>query len=197
MQLPFPGPSALFGAAGRGLDAIEQAIALVPRLAAVVTEVETIAARVQAVVTNIEETQASAHAAVERTAGVVADAERLTARLGPLVDEFEPSLRKLEPVLRRLADTTDADEVAAVVAMIDLMPELVDKLNKDIVPILDTLGTVAPDLRDLLDTSKELNEMLGALPGLGRVKRRIEEKQDLEDELRAAEDPPAAPDRAG
>ncbi len=79
--------------------------------------------------------------------------------------------------------------------MVDTMPEFVAKFRHDILPVLDTLGTVAPDVRDLLDVSKELNEMLGALPGLGRVKRRIEEQQDLEDDIRAEEAPPPKPRR--
>ncbi len=191
MPLPFPGPSSLFGAAGKGLDAIEQALSLVPRLGVVVAEVEQIVARVQLVVSGIEQTQQRADAVVEQTAVLV-------GRAGPLVEQleqFEPTLLRLQPILERLAETTEPDEVAAIVAMVDLLPDLVDKCRDDIVPILDTLGTVAPDLRDLLDVSKELNEMLGAVPGLGRMKRKIEEQQDLEDDLRAEETPPRAPAR--
>ena len=191
MPLPFPGPSSLFGAAGKGLDAIEQALSLVPRLGVVVAEVEQIVARVQLVVSGIEQTQQRADAVVEQTAVLV-------GRAGPLVEQleqFEPTLLRLQPILERLAETTEPDEVAAIVAMVDLLPNLVDKCRDDIVPILDTLGTVAPDLRDLLDVSKELNEMLGAVPGLGRMKRKIEEQQDLEDDLRAEETPPRAPAR--
>jgi len=181
----------LFGAAGKGLDAIEQALSLVPRLGVVVAEVEQIVARVQLVVSGIEQTQQRADAVVEQTAVLV-------GRAGPLVEQleqFEPTLLRLQPILERLAETTEPDEVAAIVAMVDLLPDLVDKCRDDIVPILDTLGTVAPDLRDLLDVSKELNEMLGAVPGLGRMKRKIEEQQDLEDDLRAEETPPRAPAR--
>lgn len=197
MPLPFPGPSALFGAAGKGLDAVEHAMSLVPRLGVVVAEVEQIVVRVQAVVSGIEQTQQRAAAAVDQTETVVARAADLTARAGPLIEQleqFEPTLLRLQPILERLAETTDPDEVAAIIAMLDMLPVLVDKLRDDIVPILDTFGTVAPDLRDLLDVSKELNEMLGAIPGLGRVKRKIEEQQD-EDDLRADETPPPAPDR--
>ena len=42
---------------------------------------------------------------------------------------------------------------------------------------------------------RELNELIGSVPGLGRVKRRIEEKQADEDEYRAEEEPATAPDR--
>jgi hypothetical protein len=36
---------------------------------------------------------------------------------------------------------------------------------------------VAPDLHDLLDVSRELNDMLAGLPGIGRIKKRIDEEQ--------------------
>ncbi len=195
MPLPFPGPSSLIGAAGKGFDAIEQAIGLVPRLATVVSRVETLVLRVDAMISDIELTRDRAQAVVEQTELTVTRAAELTDRAQPLLDAFEPTLLRLEPTLRQLAATTDPDEVAAVVAMVDTMPELVARFRADILPVLDTLGTVAPDVRDLLDVSKELNEMLGALPGLGRVKRRIEEQQDLEDDIRAEEAPPPKPRR--
>jgi hypothetical protein len=96
---------------------------------------------------------------VERGAdAVVTEAERivlstdpLTVRLRNLLDSTEPSLVRLQPTLERLAETTDPHEVDAT--------------------------TVAPDLHDLLDVSRELNEMLAGLPGLGRIKKRIDEEQ--------------------
>ena len=53
---------------------------------------------------------------------------------------------------------------------------------------------MAPDLRDLLDICKELSELIGSVPGVGRVKKKIEDA-DWQDEYRALEEPPAAPDR--
>ena len=84
-----------------------------------------------------------------------------------------------------------------MVKLIDSLPSIADKLDADILPVLDTLATVAPDLRDLLDVSKQLNELIGSVPGLGRVKRKIEEDQDSADEYRATEEPRAAPERRG
>jgi hypothetical protein len=63
------------------------------------------------------------------------------------------------------------------VKVIDQLPRLADKLETDIMPILDSLNSVAPDLHDLLDVSRELNEMLAQVPGMGRMKRRIDEQQ--------------------
>ena len=53
-------------------------------------------------------------------------------------------------------------------------------MERDLLPVMRTLGTVAPDVHDLLDVSRELNGMLGKLPGMGRIKRRVDEQQGLD-----------------
>ena len=55
------------------------------------------------------------------------------------------------------------------------------QLERDILPVMTTLGTVSPDLHDLLDVSRELNEMLAKMPGMGRIKKRIDEQQALDE----------------
>ena len=115
----------------------------------------------------------------------------------PLLDTYQPTLETVAPIVSRIAETTSPDEVDAVVQLIDALPSIVDKLDKDILPVLDTLSTVAPDLRDLLDVSRVMNELLGSVPGLGRVKRRVEVEQAEEDafEYRAGEEPASVPAR--
>ena len=81
---------------------------------------------------------------------------------------------KLQPMLERLAESTDPREVDAMVQMIDHAPRLAERLESDVMPMLDTLNSVAPDLHDLLDVSRELNEIIGKVPGLSRVKKRVE-----------------------
>jgi hypothetical protein len=70
--------------------------------------------------------------------------------------------------------------VDALVTLIDHLPVLALKMETDIVPVLDSLSSVAPDLHDLLDVSRELNEMLAKLPGMGRIKQRVDEEQELD-----------------
>jgi ABC-type transporter Mla subunit MlaD len=143
----------------------------------------------------------SASPLVDRTGVVLGDAEQLLDRAAPLLTAVQPVLERLLPIVSRIADTTSPDEVDAVVKLIDQLPDLVAHLDADIVPILDTFGTVAPDVRDLLDIVRELNEMLASVPGLGKVKQRIEEQQAAEDEearlarYTADEVPPSAPAR--
>jgi hypothetical protein len=114
-----------------------------------------------------------------------------------LLDAYQQPLEKLQPIVARLSETTSLAEVDAMVELIDTLPDVAHKLDRDILPVLDTLGTVAPDLRDLLDASRQLNEMLGAIPGLGRIRKQFEEQQERDNEYRAGEEPPSAPDRAG
>ena len=44
------------------------------------------------------------------------------------------------------------------------------------------VDSVAPDVHDLLDLTRELNVMLAKVPGMGRVKKRVDEQQAADDE---------------
>lgn len=156
---------------GRVEGVVEAAATEVARVGAVVDAAEAQVGRVAAVVDG---------AAMEsaRVATVVDVASAETTRVAALVDGLEPSLTKLQPTLRVLADTTHPDEVAALVTLVDHLPALTDQVERDLLPVLKTLESVAPDLHDLLNVSRELNEILGKIPGVGRIKRRIEEEDD-------------------
>lgn len=114
-------------------------LTLLPRLTGLLGEVEALVAR-------IEVTRRSADA--------------LVARIGTTVDRVEEPITALQPVLERLAQTTDEREVDALVSVIDQLPELSG--------IMRTMSTVAPDLHELLRVSVELNEMLAKIPFLDR-----------------------------
>jgi hypothetical protein len=128
----------------------------------------------------------SPDATVARTAPVVAGIRTATtevdvlvvsgaaavARLVELVDRVGPSLTSLQPTLERLAETTDPAEVDALVGLVDRLPMLAEQVERDVVPVMQALSSVAPDLHDLLDTSRELNEMLAKVPGISRLRGR-------------------------
>jgi ABC-type transporter Mla subunit MlaD len=122
-------------------------LTLLPRVLGVLDEVD-------ALVTRIDDTRKAA--------------DDLIARIGATVDRFEPSLTALQPTLERLADTTSPQEVDALVDLVDTLPEVSKSMEHDILPILGSLSTVAPDLRELLRVSVELNEMLAHIPGVRR-----------------------------
>lgn len=167
MRLPsVPGPRDVLAAG-------ELLMGLVPRAGSLVDEAERVLGRVDDLLDRIEDTRTSADDVVRRTDATV-------ARATTLLDALEPPLTALQPTLERLADTTDPREVDALVQLIDHLPLLVTQLERDVLPVLTTLGSVAPDLHDLLDVSRELNEMLAKLPGMGRLKKRVDEEQALE-----------------
>jgi hypothetical protein len=155
-----PGPRDVLTVAERTGDLVEQLIGTLPRVMALLDAAERIVVDLDALVV--------AAAATE-------------ARLGDLLDRLEPSLTALQPTLARLAETTDPREVDALVSLVDRMPVLAEQVERDVVPVMRTLGSVSPDLHDLLDTSRELNEMLARLPGMGRIKRRVDAQQNAEE----------------
>ena len=170
MRLPVPGPRDVLEALGRGAESIEALLAAVPKMLALVDRADELVTKIDAVATR-------ADALVTRTNLVVDGAEAHVARLTPLLDAFEPSLLKLQPTLEKLADTTHPEEVEALVELIDHLPKLADRMETDVMPMLASLSSVAPDLHDLLAVSRELNDMLAKVPGLGRLKKRIDEQQ--------------------
>lgn len=185
MRLPIPGPRDTVRLLERGVEAIDVMLGAVPRLVTLIAEAEVLLEKTSALIDRIEDTREAADAVVHRTDEVVTRADTLvqrtdplTVRLGRLLDSTEPSLVKLQPTLERLAETTDPREVDALVSLVDHLPVLATKMETDVIPIMDSLSTVAPDLHDLLDVSRELNEMLAKVPGLGRVIRRNGDDDD-------------------
>jgi hypothetical protein len=96
--------------------------------------------------------------------------------------EFESTLRALEPSLRRIAEIAEPGRVDAAVRMLDTLPGMVDRVASDVLPLVESLRNVGPDIRDLLDTNRDLNDMVGSVPGLRHVSRRIDENERLQDE---------------
>jgi len=184
MRLPVPGNRDVLAVLERGAGSVEQLLAAVPKMLGLLDDAGRLLLRANTLIDDIDRTRASADLVVARTDGVVDRADvllgsvdPLTDRLRELLDNLEPSLTKLQPTLERLAETTAPHEVDALVKLIDQLPRLADKLETDIMPILDTMNSVAPDLRDLLEVSKELNSMLAQVPGLSRMKAKIDKRQ--------------------
>jgi hypothetical protein len=176
MRLPsVPGPRDVLALAEKAGDAVDQLLAVVPRVGQLLGDVESLVGEIRGLVRRIEETRVSVE-------DVIARVDLPLDRVTKLVDALEPSLLTLQPTLQRLADTTTPDEVDALVGLVDQLPGLVLSLERDVVPVLGTLGSVAPDLHDLLETSRELNDVLVKVPGMGFLKRKVEEDQAAEEE---------------
>lgn len=125
-------------------------------------------------------------ATVDRTTaradGIVGTAEGLTGRMGQLVEDYEPALTALGPSVRRLAATFDAQEVEALVTLVDRLPRLVTHLDEDILPVLESLASVGTDVHDLVDTVNDLRQIVKGFPGSRLFRRRGAEEIAQESE---------------
>ena len=97
-----------------------------------------------------------------------------------------------------LAASVDPDEVEAVVTFIDRLPRLMTHLDEDVLPVVSSMGTVASDVHDLLDTMQDLRHVVKGFPGSRLFRRRgaeeIAEDEEREDEEREADESRASAD---
>ena len=177
MRLPVPGPRGVISALERGGEQVEALLGAVPRVLALLDRAEQVLDGASDAVGRVRDVTEEAASVVARTKGLVGVAQIEVARLTSLVDALEPSLTRLQPTLETLAVTTQPDEVKALVRLVDRLPELTHRLETDVLPVLTTLGSVAPDVHDLLTVARELNDMLAKVPGMARIKRRIDEEE--------------------
>ena len=183
MRLPsVPGPRDVLSLLERSGDALEQLLAAAPRIGGLLDQATRALGDVGGLLARIEDTREAADTLVDRAGALVDRAGAPIDRIAVLLDALEPSLTGLQPTLERLAETTDPREVDALVGLVDQLPQLLLQLERDVLPVMTTLGTVAPDLRDLLNVSTELNEMLSKLPGMGRIRKRVDEELAADDE---------------
>ena len=164
MRLSLPGPGDMVGAvreltatlAGIG-PGLTRALALVPRVEALLSRIDDVLDGTDRVLARIEETAGSAAAAAARGEALLAAYE------GPLLD--------VVPTLRRLAETLSPAEVDAAVSLVDRLPGLLESVDADLLPMLMQLRAVGPDLHELLDIVDDVRRMLAGLPGVTLIRR--------------------------
>lgn len=151
----------LVTAAEQTLAAVNQAVA---RTQADLERTEHIILRVDGVVQ-------AASQAVTAAAVTVEQVDNLTASAAPLLASYSEPLRRLEPTVRRMADTTDPQEIDALVTLIDRLPTLANAMDGDVIPLLGRIEQIGPDLNELLDNVSDLNRMVSRMPKVFRRRR--------------------------
>jgi hypothetical protein len=196
VRLPIPGPAAVIGGAAAAADAVETAIALVPRAVEAMTRVEALLDRAERAVDHVErvvdeaaESNVRVRATVDAANIVTRDAGRrvdaasgLIDRLDTMLVTWEPVARKLAPQATRFADSLSEHEIGAAIALIDRMPVVLDHVDTDLLPVLKTLDRVGPDLHELLEVVEDLRRVVTGLPGVGLLRRRGEEEPPGDDD---------------
>lgn len=195
MRLPLLGTIALLQIPAQTVRAVQAGVALVPRLIRIVGEAEDMIGQVRAVVLDASSTQRralaelvaieptrrqfdDAAANIRQTIGAVddlaAEAAALIRETTALLSSLSPALLELAPAIGRLADNLTVADVDAAVGMIRAAPPVLDRVESEVLPVLSSLDTVAPSLEELVDASADLSEMVGSVPGMGKVKKRLE-----------------------
>ena len=124
--------------------------------------------RIDGITTKAEGAVRAASDTVGAAATAIEQASSITATAAPLLASYSEPLRHLEPAVRRLAESTDTQEVDALVKLIDRLPRLVNAMDDDVMPLLDRLDQSGPDLNQLLDNVSDLNRMAGRIPKVFR-----------------------------
>lgn len=189
MRLPTLNPKQLRELVDDGVCTAQRARSLVPRMGAVLDVGGGLLGRITALLSRIEQAEAQARLVIDRVdatqelaRSVVERANASTLRLTALVDLYEPALLALRPAVTRLSETVGPAQVDALATVISRGPRLSEQFTDDVLPVIETLRSVAPDLTDLLGVSRALNEILGSVPGLGRAKKRVDEELEHVDQ---------------
>ena len=78
--------------------------------------------------------------------------------------------------MERFAEALHPDEVTAGIGLIDRMPQLLDHVENDVLPALQSLDRVGPDLHEVLEIVEDLRRVITGLPGIGLLRRRGEDE---------------------
>ena len=95
-----------------------------------------------------------------------------------LLDLYRPVAERAAPLLRRFVDEFSADEMTALVRLVDQVPLFTEHMETDIMPILATLDRVGPDVHELLDVLKDVRLAIQGLPGFTMFRRRGADPDD-------------------
>ena len=186
MRLPIPGPAAVLSSATAAAGAVETALALVPRAAEAMTRVEALLDRAEAAVERVEQVVDKANATNTRAGAVIDQATLVSRNANRAVDGvnglsdradvalqmWEPLLRRLAPKAQRFAESLSEAEVDAAIAIVDRLPQVLEHIETDVLPILHTLDRVGPDVHELLEVVEDLRRVITGLPGIGLLRNR-------------------------
>jgi hypothetical protein len=136
-------------------------------------------------------TAEDAAALVETSSTVLVKADRAVAgatgvldRTDALVSAVEPLSRRLMPLAQRFAEQLHPKEVDAAIELVDRMPVLLRHLDEDVLPMLQQLDKVGPDVHQILEVVQDLREAITGLPGIGMLMKRGERRDDEQEEPR-------------
>jgi hypothetical protein len=160
--------AALVALPGRILDLVTEAEQTLAALRATVVRTDALLERVEDITGGAEDVMRAADRAVTAAAGTVDQAHTLTDTATLLLAAYSDALNRLAPMVRRLAETTGANDVDALVNLVGRLPQLADAIDHEVIPLLGHLEQVVPDVNQLLDRAAQLSHMASRLPKVFR-----------------------------
>ena len=161
--------------AGHSVASVDQ---VVGDAAGSVTRVDEIVDAAGRSVARVDAVVDGASSSVARVDATVGRADGLVTRADALLAQAQGPLEQLMPALQRLAETLHPTEIDAAILLIDRLPELLGVVDSDVLPLMRQLGTVAPELHEMLRLVEDLHNMVAGLPGMGRLRKRGEQDDD-------------------
>ncbi len=155
--------------------AVGRTVATTGAAALTVQEAGAVAAAAAAVVEDARLVSRGAAAVVDQAAGTAGTADGL-------LEAYAPALRTAAPMAQEFVRQLTPAEVSAAIRIVDRLPQLLDHLDADILPILATLEKAGPDVHALLDATRDLKLAIIGIPGMKMLRRRGEEREDEEAE---------------
>lgn len=178
MRLPSPSdlptPADLLRAAasvGEALELVPRAGELITRIGGLLDRVDPLVDRIEAAVDRIEMVTTKADRVVAGATGVVEASDHLLGDVKPLA-------RALMPAAKRFADSVETREVDAAISLLDRLPTVLTHLDEDVLPLLQQLDRVGPDVHEILETVNDLREILTGLPGVGLLMKRGDRRDE-------------------
>ncbi|WP_308126347.1 ribulose 1,5-bisphosphate carboxylase large subunit [Rhodococcoides corynebacterioides] len=154
-------------------------------VAAMPSRIDDLFGRLDALLTSVEEITARAGEVIDAAARTTDDAAEVvvgagdaSARAQSMIAELQPIADRGIPLGRRFVDNFSEQELDASIRMVDQLPELMERMEA-IMPILATMDTVAPEIHQLLEVTKDVRKAVIGIPGFKFFRNRGEEK--LED----------------
>ncbi|WP_131885854.1 methyl-accepting chemotaxis protein [Dietzia cinnamea] len=176
---------------------IDSAEGVVRRVDATIDSAEGVVARVGATVDTADELVLDAGTLIERVVPLLDFADSALAPVKPVVEallvdaELDPEVARrvatrltevlvwadktvslLEPIADEVLESVDPEEIKAVVKFIDHLPALGESLETDIMPVLASMDTVAPEVHQILEVAQQCLEAVAGIPGFQLLRRR-------------------------
>lgn len=152
------------------------------RIDALLDDVEALMVRINSVVDSAQEVVAEVDKTNTSADEIVASAGLTSRTALELVELIDPIARRTIPIGRKFVDHLEDDEIDAAIEMVNHLPQLVQHMEATI-PILATLESVAPEMHELLNVTKDVRRAVIGIPGFKFFRNRGQVKLDDEEDL--------------